>query len=164
MQLTELTMMASRRSKRAARGGEAQLVQLLVDGGFFFDVEVAGGDVGFGLVVVVIADEVFDRVAGEELLELVIELGGEGLVVGEDEGGPVGLLDDLGHGEGFAGAGDAEQDLVLFAGAEALHQFVDGAGLVAAGLVAGDELKVHEGIIREERRSGEDRPLRRRWI
>ena len=121
MQLTELTMMASRRSKRRARGGEAQLVQLFVDGGFLLDVEVAGGNVGFGLVVVVVADEVFDRVAGEELLELVIELRGEGLVVREDQGGPIGLLDDLGHGEGLAGAGDAEQHLVLLAGGEALH-------------------------------------------
>ena len=116
MQETEATMMASRRSKRRARGGEAQLVELFVDGGFFFDVEVAGGDVGLGLVVVVVGDEVLDGVLGEEGFELVVELGGEGLVVREDEGGAVDLLDDLGHGEGLAGAGDAEQDLVLFAG------------------------------------------------
>jgi len=73
----------------------------------------------------------------------VIELGGEGLVVGEDEGGTVGLLDDLGHGEGLAGAGDAEQDLMLFSGGEAVHELIDGAGLVALGCVVGDQLKVH---------------------
>ena len=56
---------------------------------------------------------------GEEVFELVIELGGEGLVVREDEGGALDLLDDLGHGEGLAGAGDAEEDLVFFAGGEA---------------------------------------------
>jgi hypothetical protein len=43
----------------------------------------------------------------------VVELGGEGLVVREDERGPVAALDDLGHGEGLAGAGDAEEDLVF---------------------------------------------------
>ena len=80
---------------------------------------------------------------GEELLELVIELGGEGLVVGQDEGGAVGLLDDLGHGEGLAGAGDAEQHLVLFSGGEAVDELLDGAGLVALGFVGGDQLKVH---------------------
>ena len=95
--------------EEGARGGEAELVQLFVDGGFFFDVEVAGGNVGFGLVVVVVGDEVFDGVVGEEGLELVVELRGEGLVVREDERRAVGLLDDLGHGEGLAGAGDAEQ-------------------------------------------------------
>ena len=155
MQLTELTMMASRRSKSDARGRKAQLVELLVDGGFLLDVEVAGGDVGFGLVVVVVADEVFDGVAGEELLELVVELGGERLVVGQDERGPVGLLDDLGHGEGFAGAGDAEQHLVLLAGGEPFDELFDGAGLVASGLVGGDQLKIHWEIIDEERRLGE---------
>ncbi len=143
MQLTELTMMESRRSKRQRVAERRSLSKFFVDGGFLFDIEVAGGDVGLGLVVVVIADEVLDRVAGEELLELVVELGGEGLVVREDEGGAVGLLDDLGHGEGLAGAGDAEQDLVLFAGGEAVDELFNGAGLIAAGLVRGDELKVH---------------------
>jgi hypothetical protein len=140
-----------------ARGGEAELVELFVDGGFFFDVEVAGGDVGLGLVVVVVADEVLDGVAGEELLELVIELGGEGLVVGEDEGGAVGGLDDLGHGEGLAGAGDAEQDLVALAGAQTGEELLDGAGLVSFRFVGGDELEVHGEIIRWERRISEDK-------
>ena len=53
------------------------------------------------------------------------------------------LLDDLGHGEGLAGAGDAEQDLIFFAGGEAGDELGDGAGLVALGLVGGDELEVH---------------------
>ena len=109
--------------EEGARGGEAELVELLVDGGFLLDVEVAGGDVGFGLVVVVVGDEVLDGVVGEEGFELVVELGGEGLVVREDEGGALDLLDDLGHGEGLAGAGDAEQDLILFAGGEAGDEF-----------------------------------------
>src|ERR1700738_1078539 len=99
--------------------GEAKFIQLFVDGGFFFDEEVAGGGVGLGLVGVVVGGEVLDGVGGEEGLELVIELGGEGLVVCEDEGRAVGLGDDAGHGEGLAGAGDAEEHLVLFAGAGA---------------------------------------------
>ena len=53
------------------------------------------------------------------------------------------LLDDLGHGEGLAGAGDAEQDLVLVSGVEAGDELGDGAGLVALRLVVGDELEVH---------------------
>ena len=73
----------------------------------------------------------------------MVELGGEGLVVREDERGALDLLDDLGHGEGLAGAGDAEQDLVLLAGGEAGDEFGDGAGLVALGLVGGGELEVH---------------------
>ncbi len=143
MQETEETMMAVAAFEEAAGGGEAELVELFVDGGFLFDEEVAGGDVGFGLVVVVVGDEVLDGVVGEEGFELVVELGGEGLVVREDEGGALDLLDDLGHGEGLAGAGDAEEDLIFFAGGEAGDELGDGAGLVALGLVGGGELEVH---------------------
>ena len=49
----------------------------------------------------------------------------------------------FGHGEGLAGAGDAEQDLVLLSGIEADDKFADGSGLVALGLVGGGELEVH---------------------
>src|SRR3989338_3957130 len=116
--------------KQRPGGGHAQLVELVVDGGFFLDVEVGGWEVGLGLVVVVVADEVLDGVVGEEAAELVEELGGQGLVVGQHEGGAVDLLDDLGHGVGLAGAGDAEQHLVLFGVAETAPQGLDGLGLV----------------------------------
>src|ERR1019366_10351321 len=108
-----------------AGGGEAELVELLVDRGFLLDEEVAGGDVGLGLVVVVVGDEVLDGVVGEEMLELVVELGGEGLVVREDERGTLHGFDDLRHGEGLAGTGDAEQDLILLAGGEPGYKLGD---------------------------------------
>jgi hypothetical protein len=93
MQLTELTMIASRRSKSERVRGrrKAQLVQLLVDGRFLFDIKVAGGNVGLRLVVVVVTHEVFDGIVGKELLELVIELGGEGFIVGQNQRRAIGL-------------------------------------------------------------------------
>ncbi len=80
---------------------------------------------------------------GKELFELVVELGGEGLVVREDERGALEVFDDLRHGEGLAGAGDAEQDLIFFAGIEAGDEFADSAGLVSLRLVGGRKLEVH---------------------
>ena len=68
----------------------------------------------------------------------MVELRGEGFVVREDQRRPVGLLDDLRHGESLAGAGDAEQDLVFFSGGEAFDKLVDGSGLVALGGIVGD--------------------------
>ena len=71
----------------------------------------------------------------EELLELGVELGGQGLVVARGPGsGRCSSLDDVGHGEGLAGAGDAQQGLVAVALAEAGHQLLDRLGLVAGGL------------------------------
>ena len=67
------------------RGRVAQPVDLLVDCGVLLDVEVLGGDVGLGLVVVVVGDEVLDRVAREVRAELVAQLGRQRLVVGDDQ-------------------------------------------------------------------------------
>ena len=65
-----------------ARRGQPQLVELVIDGRFFFDVNVARRNVGFGLVIVVVGDEVLDRILREERLELVVELCRQRLVMG----------------------------------------------------------------------------------
>ncbi len=83
---------------------------------------------------------------GEEALEFVVELGGQSLVVGHDEGGAVGSLDDFGGGESFTRSGDAEQDLMLFAVEDAAGERVDGARLVALGSVAAYQLEVHNPL------------------
>ena len=65
----------------------------------------------------------------------MIELRGERLVVREDDGGAIDLLDHLGHGERLARAGDAEEYLVAVAVVDAADELGDGFGLVAAGFV-----------------------------
>ena len=77
--------------------GVAEPVDLVVARRVLLDVRVAPRQVRLGLVVVEVADEVLDRVVREELAELGVELRGERLVVGEDQGRPVDLLDDLGQ-------------------------------------------------------------------
>ena len=119
----------------------AHPVDGLVDGGFLLDIEVGAGHVGLRLVIVVIGDEILDRIVREEGFELAIELGGERLVGGEDQGRALGRLDDLGHGEGLAGAGRAEQDLVALAGLDALDEFGDRRALVARRLIFGMHLE-----------------------
>ncbi len=134
----------------------AHPVDLLVDGGFLLDIGVGARDVGLRLVVVVVGDEILDRVVREEGLELAIELGGQRLVGGEDERRALGRLDDVGHGEGLAGAGDAEQDLVVLVGAHAGDELGDGGRLVAARLVVGDDPERHAalGLLRPGRAMG----------
>ena len=90
----------------------AQLVNLLVDVGVLLNVGIRAGDVGFRLVVVVVADEVLHGVVGEEVLELRGKLGGQGLVGRDDQRWPLHALHHFGHGEGLAGAGDAQQHLL----------------------------------------------------
>ena len=92
-------------------GAVAQPVDLVVDRAVLLDVGVARRDVGLGLVVVVVADEVLDPVVREELPELGGQLGGQALVGREDQRRPLHLLDRPGDGGALAGAGDAEQRL-----------------------------------------------------
>ena len=124
-----------------AGGGQAQAVDVLVDEGVFFDVDVALRDVRFGLIVVVIADEIVDGVVREEALELLVELGRQRLVVRQDERRLAELSDDVARGEGLAGAGGAEQRLAGLAGPETVDEFVDGLRLIAGGLKLADQLK-----------------------
>jgi len=77
----------------------AQPVDLLVDLGVLFDVGVGLGDVGLRLVVVIVGNEVVDGVIGEELAELPVQLGGQGFVVGDNQGGLLDVLDHVGDGE-----------------------------------------------------------------
>ena len=114
-------------------------VDLVVDRRFLLDVGVAGRDVGLGLVVVVVADEVLDGVVGEEAPELLVELRRQRLVVGHDQRRPVHPGDDLGHGEGLARAGDAEQRLMAIAAFESGDQLGHGVHLIAGEVEVGDE-------------------------
>ena len=122
-------------------GGEAHLLDVFVDGGVFFDEGVGGGDVGFRLVVVVVGDEVFHRVVREKFAHFAVKLRGEGLVRRENQRRTLRTRDDVRHGEGFAGAGNAEQGLLGKAVFKAFQQLLDGGGLVAGGLVIADELE-----------------------
>ncbi len=70
----------------------AQLIDLFVDVRVFLDERVGARDIGFGLVVVVVGNEVLDGVIREELFELRVELRGESLVMGQDDRRTVHLL------------------------------------------------------------------------
>ena len=121
--------------------GVAQALHLLVDRGVLLDVGVRLRDVRLGLVVVVVRDEVLDRVVRQQLAELVGQLGGQRLVRRHDEGGALELLDHPRGGGGLAGAGRAQQDDILLTCADALLQLGDGRRLVAARLVGADDLE-----------------------
>src|SRR5262249_28269167 len=82
-------------------------------------------------VVVVVADEVLDRVVREELLELAVELGSERLVVRDDQRRAVVLLDHVGDREGLPGAGRAEQELMLVTALEPRPDLGDRLRLIA---------------------------------
>ena len=122
----------------------AQAVDLVVDRRVLLDVGVARRDVGLGLVVVVVADEVLDPVVREELAHLLGELGGEALVGGEDQRRALHLLDRPRDRRRLARAGDAEQRLEPIAALDARGQLRDRRRLIARRLEVGHD---PEGLV-----------------
>ena len=112
---------------------QAHLLDVLVDRRVLLDVEIARRNVGLGLVVVVVGDEVLDRVVREELAELRVELRGERLVGRDHDRRAAGPRDDVGHRERLARAGDAEQRLEREAVAETLDELAMASGWSPAG-------------------------------
>ena len=119
----------------------AQTVDLIVDAAVFFDERVGLRDIGFGLIVVVVRDEVFDGVVGEELAELRAKLSGERLIVRHNEGRALNLLDQVRDGEGLSGSGGSEERLKLVAPAQTGGQVADSVGLVARRGIVGDDFE-----------------------
>ena len=76
---------------------EAHLLDVLIHRGVLLDVGVRGGDVGLRLIVVVVGDEVLERVVRKELAELPVQLRREGLVMRQNHGGALHALDHTGR-------------------------------------------------------------------
>ena len=127
--------------EQRGRRGVAEPVDLLVDRRVLLDVEVPRRDVGLGLVVVVVGDEVLDGVLREVRAELVAELRGERLVVHEDQRRLLQPLDRRGHRHRLAGAGGAQQRRVAVALVDALGDRVDRRRLVGGRAVHAVELE-----------------------
>ena len=60
----------------------------------------------------------------------------------DDQSGFIQCCDDIGHGEGFAGAGDTQKGLELVAFLKAFHQFCNRLGLVTGGLILAVKYKM----------------------
>ena len=100
----------------------AHPVNRLVHARFFFDIGIGPRHIGFGLIIIIIGYEIFDRIVGEKTLKLAIKLRGEDFVRREDQRGPLRRFNHFGHGEGFAGTGDAQQHLVTLTRLHGGHQ------------------------------------------
>ncbi len=141
--------------QQAHRRGVPQPLDLLVDRGVLLDVGVGLRDVGLGLVVVVVADEVLDRVVGQQLAELVGQLGGQRLVRRHDQRRSLHLLDQPGGGRALARAGRAEQDDVGLAVLQTGLELGDRGGLVTRRLVVADDLEAPRAALEVGREPGD---------
>jgi hypothetical protein len=117
--------------QQALGRAQTHLLDVLVDRRILLDEQVARRHIGLGLVVVVVGNEILDRVLGKELAEFRVQLRRQRLVRRQHQRRPAQPRDDIGHGVGLARAGDAEQSLEREAVVEALGQQADRLGLVS---------------------------------
>ena len=110
-----------------------QPLDLRVDGCVLFDKGIRVGNIRLRLVVVVVGDEILHRILRKKLPELLAQLGRQRLVVGQHQGGPLDLFDDLGHSVGLAAAGNAQQHLLAQPRLQPRRQLLNGLRLVAGG-------------------------------
>ncbi len=132
-----------------------QPVDVVVDRRVLLDVEIGLRDVRLGLVVVVVGDEVLDRVVREELPELVAELRGERLVVRDHERRPLERLHRPGHRGRLAGAGRPEQRVETLACGQPFRDRRDRRRLVAGRPVGTRDAKVRHRLMVTPRVSAE---------
>ena len=69
---------------------------------FLFNVGVRPRDIGLGLVIIIVTDEIFHRIIGEKAFELAVKLRGKDFIGRKDQRRPLHRLNHLGNGEGLA--------------------------------------------------------------
>src|SRR5919197_4417002 len=119
----------------------AHAIDLLVDRAFLLDIGVGARNIGFRLVIIIIRDEIFDRIVREKARELAVKLGREGLVWRHDERRAVRSGNDLRHCKGFARARYAKQPPIPILRIYASDELIDCSRLIASWLVLRDKAK-----------------------
>ena len=128
---------------------QPHLLDVLVDRRVLLDEQVALRHIGLRLVIVVVADEVFDRVVREELAKLAVQLRRQRLVGRKDYRRTPQPRNHVGHREGLARAGHPQQRLEHLAIAHALSQLLDRLRLVAGRRIRHEQLERRIGKAHE---------------
>ena len=108
----------------------AHAVDRIVDRCIFFYIGIRLRKIRFRLIVIVIADEIVNRVMGKKPLKFVKELGGQRLVVHHHQRRPLDVGDHAGQCEGLSRAGHPQQHLVRVPGTETIDKAIDRRPLV----------------------------------
>ena len=125
----------SRRENSELMVGQPQALDLFIPAGILLDESVRARDIGFGLVIIEVTDEIFDRIIRKKAFELGVKLGGERFVVRNDQRRFVDVFDNIRNGKRLARAGDSKKHLMPASGYETVRS--------ASQWLAADHRQVH---------------------
>ncbi len=120
---------------------KSHLLDMFVHRGIFFDEGIRRGNVGLGLIIVVVGDEILDRIVREKVPKFAVELRRQCLVGGQDDCRALHPVDYVRDTECFARTGHSQQGHSCLAVSQSLDQAVYRGGLVTRGLKPAVQLK-----------------------
>ena len=86
---------------------------MFVYGGILLYIGIGLRHISFRLIVIVVADEILNRVMGKKGFELAVKLRGEGFVGSDNKGWFLDSRYHIGNSKGLSGPRYANQNLVL---------------------------------------------------
>ena len=108
--------------EKRAHGREAHSLNLFVHARILLDERVGARDVGLRLIIIEVADEIFDGVFRKKPLEFRVKLGSQSFVMRDDQRRPLDIFDYIRDGKRFSRAGHAEKRLMFCSRQKALGQ------------------------------------------
>ena len=97
-----------------------QFIYFLIDCRVFFNIGIGSWQIGFRLVIVIIADKIFHSVIRKQAFEFFIQLRSQRFVMGDNERWALNALDNIGNRKGFTRSGDTQKHLMILTRIQAL--------------------------------------------
>ncbi len=123
---------------------------VVVDFGVFFDELPRSRDICLGLIVVVIAYEIFYGVMREKLFKFGKKLSGKRFVRSDDEGRALNAFDDRCDRKRLSAPGNAQKRLRFLTVLQSRDEHVYGARLVAARRKWAFQSKFHNAPVKQK--------------
>ncbi len=123
----------------------AHSVNGIVNGRIFFNIGICLGQIGFGLVIIVITHKVGNCIGRKKGFKLIVQLSRKGFIVGNHQRGFLEPFNHVGHGKGFSRTRYPKENLVLSALLDPMGELINCPLLVSFQLKIRDQFKLGHG-------------------
>ena len=118
-----------------------QTLHLLINRGVLFNERISLRHISLRLIVVVVRNEIFDRIMRQQLTQLIRQLCGKSLILNHHQGGTLHRLNEPRRRGRLTGTGGTHEHNIFFAILHPLSQLRDGFWLIPGRFVLANNLK-----------------------